>query len=78
MTVSALTLTKYSQTAQISMDNLMRLDLEVANRVVSGVNLTNVNSTINFFFEEDDYRVFFITTHSNTARQILCQVILFA
>ncbi len=59
------------------MDNLVRLDLEVASRLVFDANLTNVNSTNNFFFEEDDYRVFFINAHSDTARQILCQVILF-
>ncbi len=59
------------------MDNLVRLDVEVASRLVFDANFTKVNSTNKFFFEEDDYRVFFINTHSDTARQILCQVVLY-
>ncbi len=56
------------------MDDIKGLDLNVTSRVISDIYSTNLNSTEEFFFKQDDYRVFFINTHSSLARQILCEV----
>ncbi len=56
------------------MNGIRDLDLEVASRVLSDIQSVYVNSTEELFFKQDDYRVFLINTHSNLARQLLCEV----
>ncbi|XP_064390840.1 gamma-aminobutyric acid type B receptor subunit 2-like [Halichondria panicea] len=65
----------FTETLTQVQDPLEEAGIEVANRMISSP-LPITGLSANFFFEDKDYRVFFINTYSAIGKQIICEAYL--
>ncbi|XP_064390853.1 gamma-aminobutyric acid type B receptor subunit 2-like [Halichondria panicea] len=65
----------FTETLAQVQDPLEEAGIEVANRMISSP-LLMTGLGANFFFENEDYRVFFVNAYSTTGKQIICQAYL--
>ncbi|XP_064391124.1 gamma-aminobutyric acid type B receptor subunit 2-like [Halichondria panicea] len=66
----------FTETLAQVQDPLEKAGIEVANRMISSPLPMTGGLGANFFFEDEDYRVFFLNTYSAIGRQIICEAYL--